>query len=133
MTRKEDLPNFRLCAMSSLGDDTQEEVASLHNWLLQDADIAGDVLIEELESSRKSGEMAGSFDTILAVTGQAISFANLLIAYLTWRSTRPTQRRDQISVQISIEGNTINIQGMNETQIHSLIERLQQGRFNEDS
>ena len=103
-----------------------ESLSSLYEWLEHDVDPSDDVTVECTTHSRHDGGMAGSFDTIIAISGQVASFANVILAYLTWRSVA-TQNSDvtaSLRVRAEINGSSLEIDGLSDAQLKDLIESL---------
>jgi hypothetical protein len=108
--------------VQAISENAITEISSLERWFLYDADVAGKCKIERF-SVATPGEMSGAFDTIVAITSQAMTLGNLLIAYATWRRTRPTPP-EEIKATVELHESTVEVSSMNDEEIRSLIAEL---------
>jgi hypothetical protein len=88
------------------GDDEGQDLPSLHRWLTDDPDVArrSIVYLEPREAAR-TGEMGGVFDAIIAVLSDGIALGSLIVAYLSWRDSRPRPP----AVSIECGGAVVNL------------------------
>ncbi|CAL9331113.1 effector-associated constant component EACC1 [Streptomyces sp. enrichment culture] len=70
------------------GEHAQEVLRSLHEWFLDDQDIARHAKIDVVEATPEPGAMAGDIETISLIVSSAFNLANLALAYVTWRSSQ---------------------------------------------
>ncbi|MGW1468412.1 effector-associated constant component EACC1 [Streptomyces sp. NPDC002308] len=106
----------------------QAYINSLYEWLTDDDDAFRAAQIVTLKSNEQPGEMTGSFDTVVALTEQVTALGSLILAYLTWRKAiSPSPESDQsITVRVDVNGTSIEMSGLTETQIVALVESLRQ-------
>ncbi|MFF0290329.1 hypothetical protein [Streptomyces sp. NPDC005262] len=102
-------------------------IESLQEWLTQDAEASQSSTIELANSVKSPENMSGSFDTILAVAGQMTGLGSLILAYLTWRKTmsQSVEVTPPIRVRAELNGMSIEIDGMSDTQITAFVSGLQ--------
>lgn len=108
--------------VQAIGENAITEISSLERWFSYDADVAGKCKIER-SSVATPGEMSGAFDAVIAITSQAMTLGNLLIAYATWRRTRSTPP-EEIKATVEIHKSTVEISGMNDEEIRGLAAEL---------
>lgn len=108
--------------------DGAEYLTSLYAWLLEDAGTSEAVSIETI-SRKNDTEMAGALETVLAIADQSVNLANLVLAYLTWRSTfrLDASRSNATRVTTEVNGVTLHIDGMSDEQLRELINSLNRG------
>lgn len=61
---------------------------SLHEWFLDDPDVARHAKIDLVEAEPESGAMAGDIETISLIVSSTFNLASLALAYVTWRSSQ---------------------------------------------
>lgn len=72
-------------------EDDDTAIRSLAAWLREDPAVSRDVAVELAGKPAQPGDQGGAFDAIQLVFTDAVSLANVLIAYAAWRSTRTTK------------------------------------------
>jgi hypothetical protein len=75
--------------------DHDSDIHSLYHWLSSDRDLARSV--EVATPTGTDREAMGAIDTIAAVSSSAIGAAQLALAVVAWRGTRPAGPRMTIS------------------------------------
>ena len=108
----------------AIDEAAQAGVSSLERWLLHDSDVAGKCDLQR-SSASAAGEMGGSLDAVIAITGQVMTLGNLLIAYATWRGTRPPLQ-SKIMVTVEFDESTQEISSMSDIEIQNLVAELTQ-------
>ncbi|WAZ26528.1 hypothetical protein STRCI_008111 [Streptomyces cinnabarinus] len=76
-----------------MDEEADTALRSLGAWLRADPEVARAASVTLTRSSAAPEDMGGAFDAIQVVFDDAVSLANLLIAYGTWRSTRTHRTR----------------------------------------
>ncbi|MFI8100838.1 hypothetical protein [Streptomyces sp. NPDC086023] len=95
------------------GDDqsdgaSEDELRSLHQWLLDNPEIRRQAGIELGGEPGPAGSMGGPLEYVQLVMDSGFGLANLALAVVTWRSTRPrppavTFERDGVTVTLTGE------------------------------
>ncbi|MFD3973261.1 hypothetical protein [Streptomyces cyaneofuscatus] len=100
-------------------------LAALHSWLLEDSAPLNDVSVDTVKRNRP-GQMAGVFDTVIAVAGQVASLGSLVMAYLTWRQSMQHEEdsANLVKVHVEVNGTQVAIEGLNDVQIQELVASL---------
>ncbi|MCX4486311.1 hypothetical protein OG890_20510 [Streptomyces anulatus] len=100
-------------------------LASLYSWLLEDSASLNDVSVETVNKNHP-GQMAGSFDIVIAVAGQVTSLGSLVLAYLSWRKSMQQEANSErlVKVQMEVNGKQIAIEGMDDAQIQKVVTSL---------
>lgn len=86
--------------------DQDFEVHSLYRWLSSDRDLARSVDVGVPTGNDR--EAMGAIDTIAAVSSSVIGLAQLALAVVAWRETRPASTRISIS---RADGHQLTITG----------------------
>ncbi|MEU0838176.1 hypothetical protein ABZ370_01715 [Streptomyces sp. NPDC005962] len=108
------------------GKETRYEVESFYRWMALDFKTSRQCHLTTENRSASTGDMGGAFDTVTAITDQLTALANLTIAYLTWRATRPQNARTAISARIETESASIELSGLSEQQVRTIVNELTQ-------
>lgn len=103
-------------------EEARPLLSSFYRWLLQDSEVAA-ASVRLVQTENQPGSMAGSLDTVLAVTDQIGTYGSLIISYLTWRSTGRESSTNRLNVTIEKDGETIRIENLRDDQLRSYIER----------
>ena len=74
-------------------ENNDDVVRSLAAWLREDPAVARDVTVRLGAEQARAGEQGAAFDAIQLIFTDAVSLANVVIAYGTWRSTRTARLR----------------------------------------
>jgi hypothetical protein len=75
-------------------DEVDDDVVrSLTAWLREDPAVARDVTVRLGSARAGAGEQGGASDAIQLIFTDAVSLANVMIAYSAWRSTRTARLR----------------------------------------
>ncbi|MET7426693.1 hypothetical protein [Dactylosporangium sp. NPDC005555] len=89
------------------GDD-EEALVSFYRWLLEDPEVSrlADV---SMAMRTPSPEMMGGVEVISVVASNAIALGSLVVAFLSWRDSRPRRsvpiaRLERGDVTVTIEG-----------------------------
>jgi hypothetical protein len=67
------------------GDPDGEALTSLYRWLDRDRDVT----VSLVPAAELPGDMGGGFEVIAAVLSNGIALGSLIVAYLSWRDSRP--------------------------------------------
>jgi hypothetical protein len=78
-------------------DDEVQALASLHQWLLQDPDVTRWSAVSLGTGNTAPGEMGPVFDVVTVVLSNTIALGSLVVAYLSWRDSRP--RSPTVSIE----------------------------------
>jgi hypothetical protein len=74
----------------TLADDPDNQaIASLKRWLSRDPDVVHGALISTKRLGSTSGEMNAWFDAISALVSDGTALGSLIVAYQSWRDSRP--------------------------------------------
>jgi hypothetical protein len=94
------------CRILIDGDDEGQDLMSLHRWLTDDPEVARQAVVRlEPGAAARPGEMGGAFDAVIAVLSDGIALGSLIVAYLSWRDTRPRPP----AVSIECGGTVVNL------------------------
>ncbi|MFF0030278.1 hypothetical protein ACFYS7_19170 [Streptomyces avermitilis] len=120
---------MRLTAESG-DEEARSLLASFYRWLLQDNEVAA-ASVRLVQTENQPGRMAGSLDTVLAVTDQVGTYGSLIISYLTWRSAGRESSSNRLNVTIERDGEKIRIENLTDEQVRNYIERWGEGEGGE--
>jgi hypothetical protein len=90
-----------------VSNETQwPSLQSLYRWLSEDPDLIHTAALSLRPAAPDPGTMGGAFDAITVIVSNAISLGSLIVAYLSWRGSRPsapamTIERNEITVNLS--------------------------------
>jgi hypothetical protein len=73
------------------GDDSEQELRSFNDWLTDDPHIRRCARVSLTGPLPGPGEMGSALDVIQLVIDDGFQAASLALAYVSWRSTRPTK------------------------------------------
>jgi Effector Associated Constant Component 1 len=102
------------------GDDDGRELASLYGWLVQDPYVDQDKTVRLEASMGEPDAMGGAFDAIIAIVGDGIALGGLIVAYQSWRDSRP--HRNTASIQSG--GIVVNITDSSPETVHRIVQAL---------
>jgi hypothetical protein len=71
------------------GDDEGQALASLHQWLAEDLDVIRGSAVSLEAGETGPGEMGPVFDMVTVVISNGTALGSLIVAYLSWRDSRP--------------------------------------------
>lgn len=109
-------------ALRVRGQDTEQEVRSLWEWLRTDRGVRRGARVELAASQPPVPGQQGSLaDMVSVVIGHGLSAASLGVAVVSWRATRP--RRPVVTVERP-DGTKITIAGDSPEEAQRLIQRL---------
>lgn len=77
--------------------DSDQELISFHAWLVAEPDVRQHARILLVPSEPARGHMGTAFEVIQLITDSGFQAANLALAYLGWRATRP--RGTRVTIQ----------------------------------
>ena len=92
--------------LSISGEDDQESLLSLYEWLEDDREIRQQADIELFDASPQRESMAGEFELISLLVSSGFNIGSLAIAFANWRSSRtasPPIRVTAKSLEIIID------------------------------
>lgn len=101
-------------------DRDHETLDSLFRWLILDATLSRYCKVTSETVARRPGEMGGAIDLISAVfagVGAMAGVGSLLVAYRSWRDSRPDVP------MLSIEGNgvTVYLEGSSDQEVQQAV------------
>jgi hypothetical protein len=88
------------------GENDQESLLSLYEWLEDDRDIHKGAEIKLVEARQHSGSMAGEFELISLLISSGFNIGSLAIAIANWRTSRqapPPVRIETKDLEITID------------------------------
>ncbi|MGJ5828966.1 effector-associated constant component EACC1 [Streptomyces ossamyceticus] len=104
------------------GDAAEDEIRSLHAWLLLDRIVRRQASVEMGSSSPPvSGQQGAVLDLISLVLSNGISAASLGVSIASWRATRPQE--PTITVERP-DGSKVTITGSSRDEAQRLVEQL---------
>ena len=114
--------------ISVTGSQAQEDLLSLHEWLLEDPDVHRGAKIELLPGKGKPGDRSATLEIISLITSGAFSGANLTVAIMNWRSNRPNAGK----VVLKSGGVTVRARDTSSATVQKLMEALADPKADED-
>ena len=78
-------------------DDEGQTVASLHQWLAQDPDVARWSTVHLEADDTVPGAMGPVLDVVTVIISNSLALGGLVVAYLSWRDSRP--RSPKVSIE----------------------------------
>ncbi|MFJ9105632.1 hypothetical protein ACIRJM_45100 [Streptomyces sp. NPDC102405] len=104
------------------GDNVEDEVRSLHDWLLSDRGVRRSARIEMASSALPvPGEQGAILDLVSLALGSGFSAASLGVSIVSWRTTRPQQPTVTIE---RTDGSKVTISGTSPDEAQRLVEHL---------
>ncbi|WP_162641919.1 hypothetical protein [Streptosporangium sp. 'caverna'] len=106
------------------GSDSEQELRSLHGWLLDDPDVRkhAKVLLDGAPPS--DGEMGSALEVIKLITDGGFQALTLALAYVSWRSTRPAKP----SITIERNGTKIVVPDGDPEAVEKIVRMLESDR-----
>ena len=101
-------------------DDEGQALASLHQWLVQDPDVTRWSTVSLEAGGNVPGEMGPVFDVVTVVLSNSIALGSLIVAYLSWRDSRPRPP----TVSIERDGVVVSLAGSSPETVSRVIEAL---------
>jgi hypothetical protein len=111
------VPDYRILID---GDDEGQDLMSLYRWLTDDPDVTSQATLRIESRVATPGEMGGAFDAIIAVLSDGIALGSLIVAYQSWRDSRPRQS----SVSIEFHGAVVNLTDGTPETVKRIVEAL---------
>jgi hypothetical protein len=109
------------CRIRIDGDDEGQELLSLHRWLADDPDVTSQAVLRlEPRAATGFGEMGGAFDAVVAVLSDGIALGSLIVAYQSWRDSRPRPP----AVSIECRGTVVSLADGSPGTVRRLVEAL---------
>jgi hypothetical protein len=99
------------------GDD---ELRSLHNWLLDEPGIRRHAKIQLVAGEPGPGEMGTTLEIIKLATESGFQVMNLALAFAAWRQTRPKKT----SVTIERDGTTVTLSDADSDEVGKIIKAI---------
>jgi HJR/Mrr/RecB family endonuclease len=93
-------------SLSISGQDDQESLLSLYEWLESDREMRQQADLKLVEAYPQQGSMAGEFELISLLVSSGLNIGSLAIAFANWRSSRtapPPIRIAAKSLQVTID------------------------------
>ncbi|MET8117508.1 effector-associated constant component EACC1 [Streptomyces prasinus] len=104
------------------GESAEDEVRSLHDWLLLDRSFRRDARVELASSSVPvPGQQGAVLDLVSLVISSGISATSLGVSIASWRATRPQE--PTITVERA-DGSKVTISGSSRDEAQRLLEQL---------
>ncbi|MFC8533525.1 hypothetical protein ACFUJY_06145 [Streptomyces sp. NPDC057249] len=104
------------------GESAEDEVRSLHDWLLLDRSFRRDAQVELASSSVPvPGQQGAVLDLVSVVLSNGISATSLGVSVASWRATRPQE--PTITVERA-DGSKVTISGSSRDEAQRLLEQL---------
>ncbi|MFB4318304.1 hypothetical protein [Actinomadura sp. 21ATH] len=102
------------------GPGADEELRSLHDWLLNDPDIRRHAKISLQSAETRPGQMGGTLEAVQLVVDSGFQTASLVLGYLAWRATR----RSKPEATIERESTRIPLSEASEETAESVAKKL---------
>jgi hypothetical protein len=100
--------------------DGDDELLSLHQWLVEDGEVARGAAIRLEPLRAEPGQMGGVFDAIIATVGDSVALGSLVVSYLSWRDSRSRPS----TVRIERDGLVVDLSGSSPETVGHIIEAL---------
>jgi len=102
------------------GDDEGQALNSLHQWLMQDPDVTRWSTVSLEAGDTVAGEMGPVFDVLTVALSNSIALGNLIVAYLSWRDSRPRSP----TVSIERDGVVVSLADSSPQTVSRIVEAL---------
>jgi len=102
------------------GPDGDQDLASLHAWLLEDPDIRLHARMSLVPAQAGPSDMGTAFEVIQLVVDSGFQAVSLALAYATWRATRPGHPR----VMIERDDTRITLDSADQDAVETIVRAL---------
>lgn len=109
---------MKLCI--SIDGDDEEALVSLQRWLASDPELSRSSTFRLVPAETSPEEMGGLFDLISAVVSDGTALGSLIMAYLSWRDSRPHPP----AVRIERDGVVVNLADYSPEMMSEVLEAL---------
>ncbi|MFC6880296.1 MULTISPECIES: effector-associated constant component EACC1 [Actinomadura] len=106
------------------GSGAEEELRSLHDWLLNEPDVRRYSRLSLRTAEVKPGEMGGALEAVQVMFEDSATLMNLLLAFAAWRGTRGRRRNEATIAVFERDGIKVTIENASPEAIEAAAKAL---------